>query len=182
MLKRLWMGYCVAGLALAATLAAGQEAKKPNPLVTAKLVAVEPMPGDIDKWILDDLRTWGRYKVTGQSEGASLVIEAKSLEKPPDYETRGGIPQPRRRDDPAARRKRSDSPLSTITVTDWVTGETLWSAHLLNRKPKKDEPPSPAGPNTNIFIRDMTPDQIAQRVTARLREYVGQLEQREGSK
>ncbi len=70
----------------------------------------------------------------------------------------------------------------TINVTDWVTGQTVWYAHLLNRKAKKDELEVPAGPHADLFVRGMTPDQIAQRLTAKLREYVSGLEKTEGRK
>ena len=64
---------------------------------TGKLVAVTAMPGHLDKWISDDLRAWGKYKVTGDPEGASLVIEAQLPEKPVEYPMPPGMPQPGRR-------------------------------------------------------------------------------------
>lgn len=67
-------------------------------------------------------------------------------------------------------------------MIDWVTGESVWYAHLLDRKVKKDEMEIPAGPHTDLFVRGMTTDQVAQRLTARLREYVTQLEKTEGGK
>ena len=52
-------------------LALGQQtpAEKPNELVVGKLVYVAPMPDDLDQWIIDFLRHWGKYKVTGNPEG-----------------------------------------------------------------------------------------------------------------
>ena len=63
-----------------------------------------------------------------------------------------------------------------MSVLDWVTGERLWYAHLLNKKPKKDEGEIPAGPHTDIYTRGMTTDQIAMKLTTKLREYVSELE------
>ena len=95
----MWGTFAVALVFLKIPYAAGPQApaKRANPLVAGKLIAVEPMPGNLDKWILDDLRAWGKYKLTGDPEGASLVMEARAPEKPPEYEVRGGIPQPRKR-------------------------------------------------------------------------------------
>lgn len=95
----MWASCAIALVFLRISCAAGPQApaKRPNPLVAGKLVAVEPMPGNLDKWILDDLRVWGKYKLTGDPEGASLVMEAHAPEKRPEYEVRGGIPQPRKR-------------------------------------------------------------------------------------
>lgn len=58
-------------------------------------------------------------------------------------------------------------------ATDWVTGERIWYAHLLDRKPKKVELEDiPAGPHTDIFVRGLVPDQVAMKLVAKLREYV----------
>lgn len=88
----------VTSLLLAAVSAAKPQGQpqKPSALVAGKLVAVAPMPANLDKWILEDLRAWGKYKLTGDPEGASLVIEALVPERSTEYEIRGGIPQPRR--------------------------------------------------------------------------------------
>lgn len=96
---KLWTGCIVASLlAVAGPTAEPQApAKKPNSLLTGKLVAVAAMPGNLDKWISDDLRAWGKYKVTGDPEGASLVIEAHVPEKPAEYRMPPGMPQPGRR-------------------------------------------------------------------------------------
>jgi hypothetical protein len=155
--------------------------KKPNELVTGKLVYVAPMPDNLDQWILDFLRRWGKYKVTGDPEGVDLVIKAYNPEKETELEMRGGVPQPRREGRrlpvPIPRKQREELPAVSISVIDWVTNEPLWHADILDRKQKKDEPDPPAGPHTKIFARGMMPDQLAQKVTTRLREYVTQLEQ-----
>ncbi len=70
----------------------------------------------------------------------------------------------------------------TINITDWVTGENVWYAHLLDRRAKKDETGVEPGPHTDVFIRGLSPDQIAQRLTAKLRDYVAELEKAEGSR
>ncbi len=70
----------------------------------------------------------------------------------------------------------------TVTVTDWISGERLWYAHLLDRKPKKDEGDIPSGPHTDLFIRGFAPDQIAQKLTTTLHTYVSELERAESSK
>ena len=64
----------------------------------------------------------------------------------------------------------------SINVVDWVTGERVWNAEVLNRKQKKDEPDPPAGPETKIFARGMTADQLAMKVARTLQAYVAQLE------
>lgn len=63
-----------------------------------------------------------------------------------------------------------------MNVVDWVTGERLWYAHLINKKAKKEESEVPAGPHTDIYTRGMTPDQIAMKLTTKLHEYVSELE------
>lgn len=170
-------------LMLVALPAAGQQSspKKPNELVVGKLVHVEPMPANLDQWMLEFLRRWGKYKLTGDPEGVDLVIRADKPEKPTEYEMRGGVPQPRGegRRFPLPKRERQEPPAISISVIDWVTGEFLWHADILDRKPKKDEPEAPAGPRTRIFARGLTPDQLALKVTTKLREYVTELEKAE---
>ena len=155
--------------------------KKADPLLAAKIVSVEPMPRDLDKWILEDLRAWRKYRLTAESEGANLVIRAEGPEKRPDYEIRGGIPQPRRRKEKdssmAICSRQNLAPVLTINVTDWITGDEVWYAHLFDKRAPKGEADSlPAGPHADLFVHGMTPDQIAQRVVSKLREYVTQLE------
>lgn len=163
-------------LSLATTPGLAQQAptEKPNELVAGKLIYVAPMPDDLDQWILDFLRRWGKYKATGNPEGVDLAIKAVSPEEETKWKTSRGVVVPK---------KQPKQPLVvSVSVIDWVTNQPLWNADILNRKQKKDEPDPPAGPHTQIFARDMTPDQLAQKLTARLREYVGQLEKNPGGK
>jgi hypothetical protein len=178
----MWRWRSCALLMLAALPALGQQTapKKQNELVVGKLVYVAPMPDGVDQWMIDFLRRWGRYKVTGDPEGVDLVIRPNKAEKDMDLETRGGVAQPRgegpRSPIPFPKRSHNKSDVISITAVDWVTNQTLWRAEILDRKPKKDEPDAPAGPHTQIFARDLSADQLAQKLTARLRQYVEELE------
>ena len=169
-------------LLLAAAPALGQEAppKKLNELVAGKLVYVAPMPSNLDQWILDFLRRWGKYKVTGDPEGVDLVIKANKPEKDTELVMRGGVPQPRderrRLPAPVPRKEHQEVPVISISVINWVTNAPLWHADILDRKQKKDEPDPASGPHTKIFARGMTPDQLAMKVTRTLQAYVGELE------
>jgi hypothetical protein len=161
----------VAGLMLSfvtVTTGAQAPATKPNKLVSGKIVYVAPMPMNIDQWLAEKLRTWGKYGVTANPEGVDLVMSANAPEKEPQYVRKKGVPQPKK--------ERPGPPALSITVVDWVTNQMLWDAELLDRKPKKDEPESPPGPHTSLLVRGLTPEQIAQTLTRRLREYVEQLE------
>ena len=163
-------------VSLASPSAAGQqtEPKRPNRLVTAKLICVTSMEDNLDQWILDDVRAWGKYRVTGDPEGADLVMRAYKPEKEPRYRVgREGIPQPKG--------ERHELPALSITVVDWVTNERLWEAEILNKKPKnQDAEPSP-GPETQVYARGLKPDQLAQKLTRKLRDYVETLEKAQGS-
>ena len=176
----LWssVGLVVVGIC---ALALGQQApaEKPNELVVGKLIYVASMPDGLDQWIIDFLRRWGKYKVTSNPEGVDLVIQATNPEKELQLETRAGTAQPRGADRPPSpihRGKHDELPASSISVIDWVTNQPVWHADILNRKQKKDEATSPAGPQTKIFARAMTSDQLAQKVMAKLREYEEGLE------
>jgi hypothetical protein len=154
-------------------------AEKPNRLVVGKLIYVESMPDGLDQWIIDFLRRWGKYKVTSNAEGVDLVIQATNPEKELRLETRGGTAQPRGADRPPFpihKGKHGELPAILISVIDWVTNRPVWQADILNRNQKKDEATTPAGPQTKIFARAMTTDQLAQKVTAKLREYEEGLE------
>ncbi len=70
----------------------------------------------------------------------------------------------------------------SINVLDWVSGERLWYVHLLNRKPPKDESELPSGPHTDIYARGLTSNQLAVKITSKLREYVTELSKAEGGK
>src|SRR5436309_5298755 len=163
-------------VSLASPSAAGQqtEPKRPNRLVTAKLICVTSMEDNLDQWILDDLRAWGKYRVTGDPEGADLVMRAYRPEKEPRYRVgREGIPQPKG--------ERRELPALSVTVVDWVTNERLWEAEILNKKPKSRDAEASPGPETQIYARGLKPDQLAQKLTRKLRDYVEVLEKAEGS-
>jgi hypothetical protein len=164
---------------LAAALALGQQAspKKRNQLLVGKLIYVSPIPSDIDRWIGDYLNQWGKYKLTGNPEGVDLIVNAVSSEKEAKLVNRRGVPQPQGEGRHFPGRGRGNAiPVTSISVSDWATNEVLWQADILDRKQKKDEANPPAGPHTTIFARDLTSDQLAQKVTEKLRDYVSELE------
>jgi hypothetical protein len=175
----LWssVGLVVVGIC---ALALGQQApaEKPNQLVVGKVIYVESMPDGLDQWIIDFLRRWGKYKVTSNPEGVDLVIQANNPEKELRLENRAGTAQPRGADRPPLpiHRGKHELPANSISVINWVTSQPVWNADILNRNQKKDEATPPAGPQTQIFARDMTSDQLAQKVVAKLREYEEALE------
>jgi hypothetical protein len=161
-----------------ATMGSGQQAgirpaagqgSPANRLVSAKLVAVTSMPDGLDRWLIDDLRAWGKYKVTVDPVGVDLVIRGYDPEKQPELRMKKGIPQPKRE-------KHEPPPVLSVSVIDWVSNERLWQADILNKKAKEGQPDSAPGPQTRIEARGLTPDQLAQKLTARLRAYVTQLE------
>jgi hypothetical protein len=163
------------------TLALGQQApsERPNELVKAKLVYVAPMSDGLDQWIIDFLRRWGKYKVTSNPEGVDLVIQAEKPDKDLRLQSRAGTAEPRGSDRPPMpfpRRRHEDLPAISISVIDWVTSQPVWEADIVNRNPKKDEAGPPSGPQTTIFARSMTSDQLAQKVVAVLRRYEEGLE------
>lgn len=167
------VGMLPASLAIAR---AGQQpaAKPPNKLLAAKLICVTPMPNALDQWLLEDLRGWGRYKLTGDPEGADLVLSAYRPDKPTRYKLKtGDVPQPKKERHQAA---------LTITVVDWVANEAIWQADVLDRKPKKAESGPPVnGPEVEIDAHGLKPDELAQRITRRLRDYVEGLEKSQGA-
>lgn len=69
----------------------------PSALVRGRIISVSRMPADLDRWILEDLRAWGKYKVSADPEGASLVMEARVPERENPNGLPPGIPQPRRK-------------------------------------------------------------------------------------
>jgi len=167
-------------------IAFGQQApaEKPNELVVGKLIYVDSMPDGLDQWIVDFLRRWGKYKITNNAEGVDLVIEAVNPEKDLQLESRGGTAQPKGSDRPhlPMSRGKHELPVTSISVINWVSSQPVWSADILSRKPKKDETDLPAGPKTKIFAHDMTSDQIAQRIVAKLKDYEEGLEKSGGAK
>lgn len=143
--------------------------KSTNRLVTGKLIYVAPMPNNLDKWLQEDLRTWGRYRVTSNPEGVDLEIDAVVPERQTRYRERHGVPLPKSEPKKQPRE-------TSISVVDWTTGELLWSATLLNRNPKANESsPTPAS-SIEIPARDMTSDQLALKITRELERYVEQIE------
>ncbi len=161
----------ISGFLSASIVARAQAANaKPNRLLTAKIAYVAPMPDNLDQWLIQDLRAWGQYQISGNSQGVDLVIRAKKPQEKPHYVLRGGTVEKKQRKTP---------PVLSITVTDWVTGAKLWQADVLDAGPKKNQNPAP-GPDTVIYARHMTPDQLAQRCATLLRRYVTELEQTGG--
>jgi len=157
-------------------LAAGAQAptSEPDKLVSAKIVYVAPMPLSLDQWVAEDLRRWGKYRVTANPEGVDLTVSAIEPENETKYGLKKGVPQPKK--------QRPGPPVVSIKVADWITNQILWDVELLDRKPKKDEPESPPGPHSNLLVRGLKPEEIAQAVTQMLRQYVAQLERAQGSK
>ena len=147
---------------------------KPNKLVSAKIVYVAPMPVSLDQWVAEDLRSWGKYRVTANAEGVDLTVSAIEPDNETKYGLKKGIPQPKK--------QRPGPPVLSIKVVDWVTNQILWDVALLDRKPKKDEPESPPGSHTSLLVRGLKPEEIAQTVTRMLRQYVEQLESTKSTK
>jgi len=163
-------------ISLSLSLAAGAQAptSKPNKLLSAKIVYVAPMPVSLDQWMAEDLRSWGKYRVTANPEGVDLTVSAIEPDNETKYGLKKGVPQPKK--------QRQGPPVLSIKVVDWVSNRTLWDVELLDRKPKKDEPELPLGPHSSLLVRGLKPEEIAQTVTGMLRQYVEQLERTESSK
>jgi len=90
--------FCTTLLIALSLLGAAQEtAPNSTKLVSGKLVYVAPMPQNLDRWIMDDLRIWGKYRGTTNPEGVDIAIDAIIPERSPEMVMRGGIPQPRTR-------------------------------------------------------------------------------------
>jgi hypothetical protein len=155
-------------LALLAMGAAAAEQAQSNRLVTGKLIYVAPMPGNLDRWLMDDLRIWGKYQVTANPEGVDLEIRASVPEKEPQYVLRQGVPHPKK--------ESKEKPQETsIEVVDWVTGQRLWSAALADKKSDRNQSQAAPGSSIEIPARGFTPDQLALKLTSELRRYVEQL-------
>lgn len=153
-----------------ASLLAQAPGSKPNELVSGKLVCVTPMPMNLDRWIIEDLQGWGKYRVTANPEGVDLVMNATTPEKETKYVLKKGVPQPKK--------ERPGPQVMSISVTDWVTGQTLWQIDLVDRKPKDEEAESQPDPHMSLYVRGLAPDKIAQAVTRSLRQYVDELEKK----
>src|SRR5215471_20563955 len=107
---------------------------KPNKLVSARIVYVAPMPVSLDQWVAEDLRSWGKYRVTANPEGVDLTVSGIEPDNETKYGLKKGVPQPKK--------QRPGPPVLSIKVVDWVSNQTLWDVELLDRKPKNDEPES----------------------------------------
>jgi len=163
-------------LAVSVAAAVAQEtqpAKKPSRLLTARLIAVTPMPSDFDRWITQDLKAWNRYNVSGDSEGADLVVRGDKPEKPTQFRERMGVEQPKR--------ERPGPAVLSVTVIDWVANQPVWHATIRDKKPKKDEEIA-TGPDIEINAQGLKPMELAALITREFRLYVEQLEKAAASK
>lgn len=156
---------------LAAPVLGRQKAEgEPNPLMDGKLMYVGPMPGNIDGWIVHDLSAWGKYKPTREIEGVDLVMKSYEPEKRIEYEMHQGIPQPKE-----VRKKRDHEPVMfSIGVTDWVTGQLVWQAEVVDRKPKR-EPDLKPSEDVEIRGRGLSAQQLAETIIRELQRYVDHL-------
>jgi len=168
----------LAALMLAAGVAAAAQetrpARQPSRLLTGKLIAVTPMPGDFDRWIAQDLKAWNRYNVlSGDAEGVDLVVRGDKPEKPTQFRERNGVPQPKR--------ERPGPAVLSVTVIDWVANQPVWHATIRDKKPKKDEEIA-TGPDIEIDAQGLKPMELAALITREFRLYVEQLEKAATSK
>ena len=151
--------------------AVAQEAEEatPNELLVGKLIYVEPMPGNLDEWVIDFLRRWGKYKVTGDPQGVDLIWQANIPRRNMEFtRDRQGVPRPRTQNE-------EEQGAISMTVVDWVTGERLWHVVLSRKKRKKKDPPPLVGPRTKISTRKMNAEQLADELVRALSGYVEQL-------
>lgn len=149
-----------------------EKGNRPNELLAGKLIFVEEMPDNIDAWIADDLRRWGKYKVTTNKEGADLVIEAVEGEKSfpsPRLGTPGTVPLPRR--------NRKNLPVASISVIDWVTNSPLFTADFVKKHGGKQS--DPASSHVTIRAEGYNAQQIATGFISQLQDHVKTLEARE---
>jgi hypothetical protein len=152
-----------------------QPPAKPNRLLTAKLVYVKPMPQNLDQWIIEDLKAWNRYQISADPEGVDIEVHAVSEQQPmPRITVRQGIPQPQ------LGKKNKRLPILSIAIEDWSTTKYLWHADILDKKLKSSDPPPPLGPETKIYAKGMTPDELAAAIVRRFRQYVTQLQSTPG--
>lgn len=163
-----WLAIC---LVLSASCALGQQqgSAPANKLLTGKLIYVAPMPNDLDRWVTQDLQAWDRYHVSTDPEGVDLEMKSNARQEDTHFVWKNGLPKKQQPN------KKQPQVLS-ITVVDWVTKAWLWRADILDKKPKKDEPPPPLGPQTKIYAHGMTPDQLGAKIARTFREYVQQLQ------
>ncbi|HVA01389.1 MAG TPA: hypothetical protein VMV34_07015 [Terriglobia bacterium] len=157
----------ICALALPA-LAQQPSPQESNPLIDGKLMYVGRMPENIDSWIVADLRTWGKYKPTRDSEGVDLVMEAQKPETRMEYEMKHGVPQPKSVD----KRRGPKRIMFTIVVTDWVTGRRVWEADILDRKEKNGRRETTTGSRSEVYARGLSTQQLAEAILRALRSYV----------
>lgn len=158
----------VALAALGVRKGRGQAQPQPNRLVSGKLVYVAPMPDNLDQWLMEDLRLWGKYQVTSNPEGVDLVIRANVPEKQLRYREREGVPLPKKE-------PKDKPPATSIDVVDWVSGQRVWSVSILDKKLDHNEPEPAPGAEIEIRAHGMKPDQLALKIVTELRRYAEQL-------
>ena len=147
-------------------------AKRPNRLLTARLIAVTPMPGEFDRWITQDLKAWNRYSVSTDAEGADLVIRGDKPEKPIEFRQHEGLPAPKR--------ERPGPAVLSITVIDWVANQPVWHATILDKKGTKEQEEPPPGSQVEIYARGIKSEELAAVIIREFRRYVEQLEETGG--
>jgi hypothetical protein len=138
---------------------------RPNELVAGKLVFVEEMPDNLDAWIADGLRRWGKYHVTANQEGADLVIEAEEGKRKfpgPRLGTPGTVPLPHR--------NHKNLPVASISVVDWVTNTPLFTADFVNMHGGNKH--DPASSHITVRAAGYSAQQIATRFISQLQEYL----------
>ena len=162
-------------LLAAPVLGQQQNHAKQNPLIEGKLMYVGKMPQNLDAWIVHDLSSWGKYKPTREVEGVDLEMKAYKPETKTEYEMRRGIPRPKE-----VRKDRDRKHvIFSIIVTDWVTGDHVWQADILDRKPNRNDVSAP-GEDAEIRARGLSSQQLAQAITRELRRYVDHLSSQRG--
>ncbi len=163
---------CLLSLCLLSIPAMGQQNNQgmKDPLVGGKLMYVGKMPENLDGWIVNDLSAWGKYKPTRQIEGVFLVMKAYEPETEVQYKLRKGIPQPKE-----VRKDRGRKHVMfSIIVDDWVSGQQVWKADIMDQKSKRDENAAPSA-DAAINAGGLSSQQVAQAITRELRRYVDHL-------
>ena len=165
----------MAGHGLARAQAEGNQSKK-NLLLTGKLIYVGDMPEGLDRWLIEDLRGWGKYTPTRDAEGADLAFKVYKPEKETQYDLNHGVPEPKKE---SRKEKRQKTLIDSIGIVDWVTGESLWHADVIGGKVSEADS-AVAGPRTQIDGRGMNSVELALKITNVLHRYVDQLAKQKG--
>lgn len=170
--------YYLLSLCLLSAPLMGQQSNQgtQNPLVGGKLMYVGKMPENLDGWIVNDLSAWGKYKPTRQIEGVDLVMKAYEPETEVQYKLRRGIPHPKE----VPKDRRQKHVMFSIIVDDWVSGQQVWKADLMDQKAKRDENAAPSA-DAAINAGGLSSQQIAQAITRELRRYVDHLSAQPGA-